>query len=70
MTTDRATTIADSVILPPELRSWIASGYRELAEANAVLGLDALAPYCSDRADALEFGGIITLGSLFAGGTP
>lgn len=62
MTTHDRQTVLDAALLPPRMRDTIISGYRELEAENRRLGLHDLAAYCSERAEALAWGGRISLG--------
>ncbi len=55
-------TVIDAAILPAAMVQTMVSGYHALAEENYRLGLLDEAAYCLERAEALAFGGQITLG--------
>lgn len=57
-------TVLDAALMRPSLRLTMVTVYRDLAEANAVLGLRDDAQRCADRASALEYGGSRGLAAL------
>lgn len=61
---DRDQAVLDAALLPAPLVERIVAGYRELAAENYRLGLHDEALYCQARADALSWGGSITMGMV------